>query len=211
MTAEAFLASLWEDYLAATPSARRIHALLEARGERLVNDHIALRTFEYPGLTLESLAAPFLDWGYRDAEEDYRFPAKRLRARHYEHPAGLPKIFISELQHEAFSAPFRAVLDRCAASPAPGTSALDLYRGGRPWSLAREEYRLLAAESEYAAWVAALGYRPNHFTISFNHLETFDELAALKGEGFTLNTAGGEIEGSGYRTDKGPFRSRHPR
>jgi hypothetical protein len=55
-------------------------------------------------------------------------------------------------------------------------------------------------ESEYAAWMAAWGYRANHFTVSVNALPGFDSVAAvneaLKAAGFALNDAGGEIKGS---------------
>ena len=40
-----YLAALWRDYTAITPQAARIHALFAARGETIVNDHVALRTY----------------------------------------------------------------------------------------------------------------------------------------------------------------------
>ena len=39
------LDALWRDYTALTPQAARVHALFTARGEAIVNDHVALRTF----------------------------------------------------------------------------------------------------------------------------------------------------------------------
>ena len=54
--------------------------------------------------------------------------------------------------------------------------------------------------SEYAAWVAAIGFRPNHFTVLVNELQTFDSLQQvndfLESEGFALNESGGKIKGS---------------
>jgi hypothetical protein len=71
---------------------------------------------------------------------------------------------------------------------------------GRHWNLERATWERLAAESEYAAWVAAFGLRANHFTVSVNHLVTFDGLAELNeflvDRGFALNEAGGAIKGS---------------
>jgi copper chaperone CopZ len=62
------------------------------------------------------------------------------------------------------------------------------------------EYQALLAESEYAAWLLAIGLRANHFTISVNHLENYRTLQqvvqAVKEAGFALNTVGGEIKGS---------------
>lgn len=200
MTPGAFFDRLWQDYLATTPTARRVRALLEDRGETLVNDHIALRTFAHPAVGIDRLAVPFLDWGYREAAERYEFPHKRLRARHYTAPPGLPRIFISELLLDDFSAPFQQRVQRCIDALPADPDALALYLNDPPWRLRCADYDALAAESEYAAWVGALGYRPNHFTVSVNHLSTFRDLAQLnaflKDAGCALNSAGGEIKGS---------------
>ena len=45
---------LWDDYVAITPSAKKIHELLSG-GETLINDHIALRTFNHPAIALDNL------------------------------------------------------------------------------------------------------------------------------------------------------------
>ena len=47
---------LWADYETLNPSASAIHQLVEARGERIVNDHIALRTYQHPKVGLEALS-----------------------------------------------------------------------------------------------------------------------------------------------------------
>src|SRR6188508_38783 len=91
------LDALWADYTAITPLAARVHALLSARGETIVNDHIALRTFGAPGIGIDALARPFerLGWAPRDR---YRFDDKHLVARYWQHEdPSLPKVFISEL------------------------------------------------------------------------------------------------------------------
>jgi hypothetical protein len=71
---------------------------------------------------------------------------------------------------------------------------------GRPWSLNHETYLKLAEESEYASWVAAYGFRPNHFTVNVNALKGFKNLddvnEFVKSLGFKLNASGGEIKGS---------------
>ncbi|HAS63985.1 MAG TPA: DUF1338 domain-containing protein, partial [Vibrio sp.] len=63
-----------------------------------------------------------------------------------------------------------------------------------------QEYRVLAQESEYAAWLAAHGYGANHFTVSVNQLNQFDEVQQvndyLKASGFLINQSGGEVKGS---------------
>jgi hypothetical protein len=174
-----------------------IHRLLEARGERVRNDHVAFRTFAAAGVGLDALARPFVERGYRPAGA-YRFPEKRLFARHYEPPApDLPLVFASELRLETFSPAFRAAVERLVAQ-VPPTDALPLL--GRPWRLSVADYETLAAESEYAGWLAAFGYVPNHFTVRVNALATFDGLeplnAFLKAHDVPLNTVGGEVKGS---------------
>ena len=73
-----------------------------------------------------------------------------------------------------------------------------LYAGA-PWQVSHTDYQTLLAESEYAAWMAAWGYRANHFTVNINRLKDFDTIqqvnAALKAAGFVLNTVGGEVKG----------------
>jgi hypothetical protein len=73
-----------------------------------------------------------------------------------------------------------------------------LYSGTH-WQVSSQDYKSLLAESENAAWMAAWGYRANHFTVSVNHLQNINELAdvntILKNNGFALNTSGGEIKG----------------
>jgi hypothetical protein len=194
-------ARLWTDYAAITPAAARIHALLAARGERIVNDHIALRTFDRPAVEIEAIDRAFVDAGYRPAD-DYDFPDKKLTAYHYEHPSGaLPKVFISALRVDACSPELGRIVDELLGHVRPGAVAEPWFvASGRPWPIARATYDRLRAESEYAAWVAAFGFRANHFTISVNHLTSFDGLAALddflEGEGFRLNQAGGRIKGT---------------
>jgi hypothetical protein len=48
--------------------------------------------------------------------------------------------------------------------------------------------------------MAAIGYRPNHFTVFINQLKKYSDIQTLndflKSEGFRLNASGGEIKGS---------------
>ena len=192
---------LWEDYASLNPQAQRIHDLLKQRGERVRNDHVAFRTFNDPRVGLEALARPFVEFGY-EAKGEYQFIEKRLVAKHYEHPeADKPKIFISELKTEAFSDDFRSLVKKLVDQvPAGATERWDWPVMGRPWEVSGEDYERLRTESEYGAWMAAFGYRANHFTIDVNALETFDALEAfnafVKENGFELNAAGGEIKGA---------------
>lgn len=198
----ALFTGLWNDYVQITPSAHRIHALLAGDEQRhsIVNDHIALRTFNLDKTRLDKLAAHFLALGY-EAKDEYHFAAKKLDARHYEHPDNTqPKVFISELKVEALSPEAQAIVHRLVEQmDASAVTRDDFLYSGRHWQLSLEDYELLLSESEYAAWMAAWGFRANHFTVSVNHLQQFATLEAvnerLKTAGFVLNTSGGEIKG----------------
>ena len=192
---------LWRDYSAINPQAGRIHALLEARGEAIQNDHVAFRTFAHPGLGIDAMAAPFVGLGYLPAE-DYVFAEKKLTARHYRHPdAHRPKVFISQLHMEKLSAGARSMLlGLINQIPAGFTARPEWIAAGRPWTIGYGTYEALGRESEYAAWMSAFGFRANHFTVFANSLRTFPGLAGLnhflKANGFRLNASGGEIKGS---------------
>ncbi|MCG9697521.1 DUF1338 domain-containing protein [Shewanella sp. Isolate11] len=192
--------ALWQDYVEMTPSAAKIHQLL-AQGDSIINDHIALRTFNIDKVNLSVLAKHFESLGYV-ACGDYNFEAKKLKAKHYEHPDNTqPKVFISELLVEEFSPQLQAsIKDLVEQIDEAATTADNFLYSGRHWQLDSATYQALLAESEYAAWVAAFGYRANHFTVSINHLPGFETIEQvndkLKLAGFTLNTAGGEVKGS---------------
>ncbi|WP_154221894.1 DUF1338 domain-containing protein [Marinicella rhabdoformis] len=199
---ETLFNNLWLQYTAINPQAEAIHQLLTERGETVVNDHIAIRTFNTQKLGIDSIAQVFVDLGYvkKDA---YDFSSKKLNAFHYEHPENPnhPKVFISELQVEAFSEEVQEIikkLDDQVDVTAPFES--DFIYSGRPWELTFDDYIRLLQESEYAAWTAAFGYRANHFTVSINHLTTFFDIESLNdfilNNDFAMNESGGLIKGT---------------
>lgn len=200
-TLPALFDALWADYAALNPQARAIATALAERGEEVVNDHIALRTFDRAGIGVEALARTFVDAGWAFAGE-YAFPDKHLRARHLRPPeAGHPKIFISELRCDALSARARDIVARMLEQmPAHTAARYDLCVCGRPWTPTLADYETLRSESEYAAWLAAFGFRANHFTVDVGALKTITSLGEMnelvRALGFELNTAGGEIKGS---------------
>lgn len=202
MTVTELLDALWRDYVATTPQAERIHQLLAERGEVVRNDHVALRTYALPGIGIEALARPFEALGWVMQSDQYRFADKKLDARYWQHPdETLPKVFISELcVHELSPAATRIIEGLVRQLPAGFGARTDLPWAGRPWRVRRAEYESLLVDSEYAAWVAAFGFRVNHFTVSVNALTTFPDLESLDAflvdHGFTLNEAGGVIKGT---------------
>ncbi|NMR25630.1 DUF1338 domain-containing protein [Pseudoalteromonas sp. NEC-BIFX-2020_015] len=194
--------NLWQNYLAVTPSAVKVHELLgSTQKDDVINDHIALRTFNHEKIGLEKLAAHFLAVGYKECGE-YHFEAKKLYAKHYEHTdPKQPKVFISELLVEKCSTELQNIVNEMVANIDESVVTGDnfLYSGTH-WQVDADTYKALLAESEYAAWMSAWGYRANHFTVNINELAKFDNIEdvnqALKDAGFALNTSGGEIKGS---------------
>lgn len=200
---DALLAKLWADYSAMNKQAGAIHQALEARGEKVINDHVAFRTFDHPKVNLDKMAAPFLECGYQFRGGDYHFPDKKLFARHLEHDdPKQPKIFISQLKTKDCSASIRKTVEELVAQvPENKTKGGDFLICGAPWKpVSWQVYQGLLKESEYAAWMAAFGFRVNHFTVFFNALKTFKDLAELntfiKNLGFRMNETGGELKGS---------------
>lgn len=194
--------NLWSNYLEVTPSAIKVHELLGSTQQSdVINDHIALRTFNIEKVGLEKLAAHFLAVGYKECGE-YHFEAKKLYAKHFEHSDPTkPKVFISELLVEKCSESLQKIVKEMVDQIDEGAVTADnfLYSGTH-WQVSNETYKALLEESEYAAWMSAWGYRANHFTVSINHLANFETIEAvntsLKEAGFELNASGGEIKGS---------------
>jgi hypothetical protein len=195
---------LWCDYSALNKQADVIHRALEERGESVVNDHVAFRTFDHPKTSIEILAAPFLKRGYQFKGEPYHFNEKKLIARHLEHfDSRQPKIFISALKVKELSKQTQEIIgDLIKQLPKNFGQNEDCLTMGAPWkAVSFSAYQDLLDESEYAAWMSVFGFRVNHFTVFVNDLKSFKKLEDLnafvkKDLGFLLNQAGGEIKGS---------------
>ncbi|MEZ8825741.1 DUF1338 domain-containing protein [Vibrio amylolyticus] len=201
MTPDTLFSALWNDYIERLcPSAAQVHQLLR-EDEALINDHIALRTFNSSPLGIETLARPFLDIGYV-ACGDYEFESKKLVAKHYEHPdPKQPKVFISELKVDECSQQLQEIVARLVEQlDHSKLKGHEFLFGGRLWDLSYADFQALAKESEYASWLAAHGYGANHFTVSVNQLNAFEEVKQvndhLRQSGFVINEAGGEVKGS---------------
>ncbi|MCF6776499.1 DUF1338 domain-containing protein [Thiotrichales bacterium 19X7-9] len=195
---------LWHQYISESPEAEKIHQLFISQGEEVINDHIAIRTFNDPRVNVEHLAKFFKQFGYEEKGQ-YDFALKKLNAKHYEHKdnVDLPKIFISELRVEDFSVRLQsyvtALIDQISLELLTST---ELLYSGTPWQtpLDYEIYQNLLSESEYAAWVYAFGFRANHFTVNVNHMKQLNSIEKvnqlLKDNSYQLNTSGGEIKGT---------------
>lgn len=204
MNYQAIFERLWQDYSHDIEAARKIHQLFEDEGEEVINDHIALRTFDDPRVNVDILAQVFIENGYVE-KGHYEFPVKKLFAKHYEHSEDpeAPKVFISQLVTAKFSDWLqdfvRKLIDQVPASILADSEKLLFSK--TPWQpLHYKYYEKLLAESQYAAWLYAYGYRANHFTVNVNHLKQYDSIEKvnkfLKSQGFELNSEGGEIKGT---------------
>lgn len=202
LTIQQLLDAMWQDYLALTPDARPIHQLFaDLNNGRVINDHIALRTYDLDKVSLDNIARPFMAAGYQPMD-DYRFPAKKLYARYYQHPDDtLPKVFISELKVAELPDNCQEIIEELVAQvPDTAVAHQSFCYSGRPWSITTHQYQTLATESEYASWLAAHGFRPNHFTVSINHLTSHGDIHSLNqlllDQGYAMNTSGGLVKGS---------------
>lgn len=194
-----FFAREWKEYASVTALAAQVHKLLEARGEQVINDHVALRTLAHPSMGLEAMLGFFNDMGFEQGGE-YFFEDKRLRAIHLEAP-DQPLVFVSEFLYEddKFSNFVRDTMDELIAA-CDGRDMLELFETRRPWQPSFVTYEKLAVESEYAAWFYAWGFRANHFTVSVNELKSINDINGmndfLKSQNIQLNSSGGEIKGT---------------
>ncbi|PZX95334.1 DUF1338 domain-containing protein [Flavobacterium aquariorum] len=197
------LSKLWEQYAEITPSAKKIHTLLEEKGETILNDHIAIRTFNDKRVNISVLEKIFLNVGY-EARGEYVFESKKLFAKHYEHTTDkdAPRIFISELELEKCSESLQNTVKKLLDDCDPNEfNHPQLALNSTFWkSNSQAIYKSLLEESEYAAWMYIYGFRANHFTINVNALKHFEKLEELntflEESGWKLNASGGKIKGT---------------
>lgn len=202
MTHQTLFKTLWNDYTNRNPHALKIHQLFTDQGETIINDHIALRTFNDPRVNVEALAKIFTKYGYEEKGQ-YDFPIKKLFAKHYEHSdPNAPKVFISELLLEKMSPKIQETAKKCVDKiPQKLLNTEELIYSGATWKpLNYKIYQDLLAESEYAGWMYAFGFCANHFTVNVNALKKFKEISEvndfLTKHNFKLNTSGGAIKGT---------------
>jgi hypothetical protein len=175
------------------------------------NDHIAFRTLGVEHLGIQSLEKIFLHYGYTKMEY-YNFPEKKLDAYWYAPPSEqYPRIFISELRVKELSPEAQQIIksytsevkqDPVTNLDLDNGAAVDTFLHSALWHTpGLQDYKTLAAESEYAAWVIYNRYYLNHFTVSVHNLKAGYNTVAdfnifLERNGFHLNDSGGKIKTS---------------
>jgi len=193
---------LWKDYTLQNPSAQAVHNLFTKENEKVINDHIAFRTFDDPRMNIKVLSKKFIKVGYVQKGE-YKFEDKHLNAIHLEHPTIIdaPRVFISELILSEFSEEFQKTIKRRLNSVGNAYYAdPDLIHKGSVWGKPTfADYQTLRKESEYGAWLYIHGFRANHFTVSINALQKYNTIEKvnqfIKDSGYEMNSTGGEIKG----------------
>ncbi|PCJ62478.1 MAG: succinyldiaminopimelate aminotransferase [Planctomycetota bacterium] len=193
---------LWEEYSNKNPQVQKIHENLKTRGEEVINDHIALRTFNDKRINVDVLAKAFIDFGYKEINQ-YKFEEKNLFAKHYEHPENKwPKVFISELILDKFSKQLQdTIITSIDQIELNKIIEWDFSCSQILWiPISKTTYLEVQKESDYAAWLLTNGFCANHFTVNTNDLKTFDSLEDInqhiKSLGLVINSSGGEIKGS---------------
>ncbi|SEW50252.1 DUF1338 domain-containing protein [Chitinophaga arvensicola] len=210
------LHGLMERYQQRVPDVSAVIAAMIKEGmirhaDDIENDHIAFRTMGVPQLGVQSLEKIFLHYGYTKMEQ-YHFPGKKLDAWWYAPPEPqYPRIFISELRVNDLSPAAQQIIhsytrevitDPVNALNLDDATAVDTFLHSSLWRTPTlADYKALAAESEYAAWVIYNRYYLNHFTVSVHNLpEGYNTVADfnqfLEKHGFHLNDAGGKIKTS---------------
>ncbi len=201
MSYQTLFEALWQDYIKRNPHANKVHQLFSNEGEKIINDHVAFRTFNHPRINIDQLAKFFIDYGYTE-KGTYDFPVKKLYAKHYEHQdPKAPKVFISELLIENFSPELQACVTACVNQiPMDALHSEKFLTSGVWWKpLSYQTYQKLLKESEYAAWMYAFGFCANHFTVNVNAFQQFTEITNVNDHllqhGFKLNSSGGLVKG----------------
>lgn len=187
---------LWVNYCERVVWARKYRDLVQQKGGRVVNDHIAFRTFNtFTGQQpagMEAIARLFTPTGY-EAAGAYEFKDKFLTAKHYEHENPLmPKIFVSQLEVDQLPADAQRLINESVADASnlldtdtqaklrfPEMMLADSHEGlsdrlhtfitKRPWSPpSRDTVLAVNKVSQYAAWTLLHGNNVNHFTAYIN-------------------------------------------
>ena len=160
---------LWERYARDVPYAR---VFLQLAGT-LTNDHVAFRGLAGAG-GIALFEEVFARRGWRRAGS-YDFPDAHLDAIHMTHPAGLPRVFLSELRTSELSAAAQAILAKIPPPPAPPDDVVAMadWFDGPSEPVVEDDLLALERESQYAAWVYAFGRRVNHFTPAVDDVEAW--------------------------------------
>lgn len=164
------------------PSFISVLNLLEQKGEKIVVDHISFRTFDFPSISIDVLAVPFIEVGYQEVER-YKYDIHNIKARYYEHTTdkSAPLIFFSELCTYKFSKSLQNTIKKMVDRiPIHVLCSEKIFFSLNPWDgIQNSVYEQLKLESEYAAGVYAHGFKPHHIGVRINQFEKYDSISKL--------------------------------
>ncbi|MEK9726473.1 MAG: DUF1338 domain-containing protein [Candidatus Margulisiibacteriota bacterium] len=178
------LDGLLSRYLDRVPDASRIVAIVQARGDRIINDHIAFRSIH-----IESILTIFLHLGYEvrfdhSTGQPFNFEQKKLTAVWLKHPnKNVPRIFVSQFRFTEGSEQLQKIIGKYLKDWKDPINDLDLndaqaineYLHTAQWPTPTySDYLEIQKESEYVAWVLFNKYYLNHFTLSIHELSSFE-------------------------------------
>lgn len=201
---DTLLDRLWTRYCGRVEYAAQYAEMVEAKGGRVINDHIAFRTFntntgrQPPGV--QAIARIFEPLGYVQKNR-YDFETKKLVAWHWEHRSpDNPKIFISQLEVDKLPKEtqklindtvadtedllgeddFKVLSDIARGKTLDRENAQNLVENldnffNRPWNAPkRNVVTKVDKDSQYAAWTLLHGNTVNHFTAYINGQDVAD-------------------------------------
>ncbi len=180
---------LWTSYVARVPFAARFAGLAGS----FENDHIALRTLDRPGSGLDLFVNVFERLGWRP-RDTYAFPDAHLKAV-YLSQDGLPRVFVSTLDIQAFPVTVRETLEQHppdqAAPDGSNPDQLAAWFCAPARRPARAAWEHVMQHTQYGGWVLLFGRMVNHFTARVDDVEAWQR--RLLGAGVPMKD---EIEGA---------------
>lgn len=164
------------------PSFKTVLDLLEKHDENIIVDHISFRTFDFPTISIDALAVPFIEAGYQE-EKRYKYENQEVKARHYAHKTdkSAPLIFFSEISTYKFSKSLQSVVKNIVERiPINILCSEKIFLTPTPWkSIHYSIYEQLKSESEYAAGIYANGFLAHHIGIRINNLRKYDNTGKI--------------------------------
>lgn len=175
--------TILQKYKANTPTANKVLNTLQNNlgyKNAAAYDHLAFRSFGLDKFGIQAIGDVLSDMGFTQGNY-FNFTKKKLKATWFAPPLHLyhtlPRIFISEIKLPELSAKSQKIIDSYVlpvqSQMTSSTLWTSILTGTVPWATPTyQDYEVLAAESEYAAWVLAHGYLLNHFALATHRMHT---------------------------------------
>ncbi|KAL1195749.1 2-oxoadipate dioxygenase/decarboxylase [Cardamine amara subsp. amara] len=214
---EIFLRNVFENivktYLRKNPTAKTIWELVQSLdNEKISYDHFTFRTFKVDGYGIDSLSSFFMDYGYKTGG-GLDFPNKKIRVIWLSPPdvhvpndghglgnGPLPRVVMAEVLVDELSLESQGVIRKYLKPEGGKQAVLSSTLGSLIWEKPTwTDFKILAKESEIAAWTLIHGYTMNHLAFAVHRFKhRFSDIKCIKqyfeGKGFELNTDGGILK-----------------